>query len=83
MSKIHLTAAVALALAAAAPVAYAQTVKALRNTSVARRQAAKLRYRFGPLTPSARSGSLIAGVGTKSGLSRSEQKLSALPKTTA
>ena len=30
-------------------------VKALRNTSDARRQAAKLCYRFGPLTPSARS----------------------------
>ena len=37
---------------------------ALRNTSVARRQADKLRYRFGPLTPSARSGSRIAGDGT-------------------
>src|SRR5437016_2095800 len=49
-------------------------VKALRNTSDARRQAAKLRYRFGPLTPSARSGDLIAGDGTKNGLSRSEQK---------
>src|ERR1700719_2641204 len=49
-------------------------VKALQNTSVARRQAAKLCYRFGPLTPSARSGSLIAGDGTKNGLSRSEQK---------
>src|SRR5438132_1413853 len=49
-------------------------VKALRNTSHARRQAAKLCYRFGPLTPSARSGDLIAGDGTKNGLSRSEQK---------
>src|ERR1700730_7174238 len=49
-------------------------VKALRNTSDARRQAAKLRYRFGPLTPSARSGDLIAGDGTKNGLFRSEQK---------
>src|ERR1700731_3766329 len=49
-------------------------VKALRNTSDARRQAAKLRKRFGPLTPSARSGDLIAGDGTKNGLSRSEQK---------
>src|SRR6516164_3739981 len=49
-------------------------VKALRNTSVARRQAAKLGYRFGPLTPSARSANLIAGDGTKNGLSRSEQK---------
>src|SRR5260221_12717366 len=29
--------------------------------------------RFGPLTPSARSGNLIAGDGTKNGLSRSEQ----------
>src|SRR5262249_21344449 len=36
-------------------------VKALRNTSAARRQAAKLLcYRFGPLTPSARSANLIA-----------------------
>src|SRR5215472_12697805 len=49
-------------------------VKALRNTSPARRQAAKLCYRFGPLTPSARSANLIAGDGTKNGLSRSEQK---------
>ena len=40
-------------------------VKALRNTSAARRQAAKLCYRFGPLTPSARSANLIAGDGTK------------------
>src|SRR4051812_15427019 len=43
-------------------------VKALRNTSDARRQAAKLCYRFGPLTPSARSANLIAGDGTKNGL---------------
>src|SRR6201982_1278826 len=43
-------------------------VKALRNTSDARRQAAKLCYRFGPLTPSARSANLIAGDGTKKGL---------------
>ena len=42
-------------------------LKALRNTSDARRQAAKLCYRFGPLTPSARSGNLIAGDGTKNG----------------
>src|SRR6201984_1284648 len=40
---------------------------ALRNTSDARRQAAKLCYRFGPLTPSARSANLIAGDGTKNG----------------
>ena len=40
---------------------------ALRNTSAARRQAAKLCYRFGPLTPSARSANLIAGDGTKNG----------------
>src|SRR5438067_13640290 len=37
-------------------------VKALRNTS-----AAKLCWRFGPLTPSARSANLIAGDGTKNG----------------
>src|SRR5207248_6554293 len=42
-------------------------VNALRNTSDARRQAAKLCYRFGPLTPSARSANLIAGDGTKNG----------------
>src|SRR5690348_18496355 len=42
-------------------------VKALRNTSPARRQAAKLCYRFGPLTPSARSANLIAGNGTRNG----------------
>src|SRR5437763_1873560 len=49
-------------------------VKALRNTSDASRQAAKLCYRFGPLTPSARSANLTAGDGTKNGPSRSEQK---------
>src|SRR6201987_3654422 len=42
-------------------------VKALQNTSAARRQAAKLCHRFGPLTPSARSANLIAGDGTKNG----------------
>src|SRR5207253_11201924 len=42
-------------------------VKALRNTSAAGRPAAKLCYRFGPLTPSARSANLIAGDGTKNG----------------
>ena len=42
-------------------------VKALRNTSDARRHAAKLCYRFGPLPPSARSANLIAGDGTKNG----------------
>jgi hypothetical protein len=42
-------------------------VQALRNTSDARRQAAKLCYRFGPLTPSARSANLIAGDGMKNG----------------
>ena len=49
-------------------------VKALRNTSDARRQAAKLCYRFGPLTPSARSANLIVGDGTKNGFPSSEQK---------
>ena len=38
------------------------------NTSDARRHAAKLCCRFGPLTPSARSANLIAGDGTKNGL---------------
>src|SRR5258708_16456467 len=42
-------------------------LKALRNTSDASWQAAKLCYRFGPLTPSARSAKLIAGDGTKNG----------------
>src|ERR1700730_332691 len=37
-------------------------------------KARKLRERFGPLTPSARSGNLIAGDGMKNGLSRSEQR---------
>ena len=37
------------------------------TTSVARRQAAKLCYRFGPLTRSARSANLIAEDGTKNG----------------
>src|SRR5580704_12721879 len=55
-------------------------VKALRNTSDARRQAAKLCYRFGPLTPSARSGNLIAGDGTKNGLPAPNKELTANPK---
>src|SRR4029077_3420003 len=42
-------------------------LKALRNTSAARRQAAKLCYRFGPLTPSARSANLIVGDRTRNG----------------
>src|SRR5207302_3118076 len=57
---------------------------ALRNTSgaeAASRQA--LLPFFGPLTPSARSANLIPGGGTKNGLTRSEQKTSAQPKTTA
>ena len=49
-------------------------LKALRNTSHARRQAAKLCYRFGPLTPSARSANLIPGDGTKNGFPSSEQR---------
>ena len=42
-------------------------LKALRNTSVARRQPAKLCYCFGTLTPSARSANPIARDGTKNG----------------
>ena len=53
---------------------------ALRNTSHATRHAAKLCCRFGPLTPSARSANLIAGDGTKNGLSRSEQNYQHTPK---
>jgi hypothetical protein len=58
-------------------------VKALRNTSDAKaasRQAA-LAFRS-PLTPSARSGNLIAGDGTKNGISRSEQRTVSKPKRT-
>src|SRR5438552_9721990 len=55
-------------------------VKALRNTSAARRQAAKLCYRFGPLTPSARSANLIAGDGTENGFPAPNKELSAKPK---
>src|SRR5215469_8740456 len=43
-------------------------LKARRNTSPVRRQATKLCFRFGPLTPSARSANLIAADGTKNGL---------------
>jgi hypothetical protein len=50
-------------------------VKALRNTSAARRQAAKLCYRFGPLTPSARSANLIPGDGTKNGFPAPNKEL--------
>jgi hypothetical protein len=49
--------------------------KALRNTSAARRHAAKLCYRFGPLTPSARSANLIAGDGAKNGLPAPNKEL--------
>src|ERR1700748_863558 len=49
-------------------------VKALRNTTPAKRQAAKLCYRFGPLTPSARSANLIAGDGMKNGLPAPNQE---------
>src|SRR6516225_12142274 len=52
----------------------AERVKALRNTSPARRQAAKLCYRFGPLTPSARSANLIAGDRTKNGFTASDKE---------
>src|SRR5437868_1266676 len=46
-------------------------------------KAAKLCYRFGPLTPSARSANLIPGDGTKNGFPAPNKKLSAQPKTTA
>src|SRR5258705_13868163 len=52
----------------------AQASRRCETQATLRRQAAKLCYRFGPLTPSARSGNLIAGDGMKNGLSRSEQK---------
>jgi hypothetical protein len=55
-------------------------VKALRNTSAARRQAAKLCYRFGPLTPSARSANLIAGDGTENGFPAPNKELVTNPK---
>src|SRR5246500_1578853 len=50
-------------------------VKALRNTSDARRHAAKLCHRFGPLPPSARSANLIAGDGTKNGFPAPNKEL--------
>jgi hypothetical protein len=53
-------------------------LKALRNTSAARRQAAKLCYRFDPLTPSARSANLFAGDGTKNSVPAPNKE----PKTT-
>ena len=43
-------------------------VKTLRNTSAALAATPSCAKRFGPLTPSARSGKLIAGDGTKNGL---------------
>ena len=55
-------------------------VKALRNTSAANRQAAKLCYRFGPLTPSARSANLIAGDGTENGFLAPNKELVTNPK---
>src|SRR5712671_5790258 len=50
-------------------------VKALRNTTAAKRQAAKLCSRFGPLTPSARSANLIVGDGTKNGFPAPNKEL--------
>src|SRR5947209_6278024 len=46
-----------------------------RCETQATRQAAKLCYRFGPLTPSARSANLIAGDGTKNGLPAPNKEL--------
>jgi hypothetical protein len=45
----------------------AQASRRCETQAPLRRQAAKLCYRFGPLTPSARSANLIAGDGTKNG----------------
>jgi hypothetical protein len=45
-------------------------------------QAAKLCYRFGPLTPSARSANLIAGDGTKNGFPALNKEPNNNPKTT-
>jgi hypothetical protein len=47
------------------------------------RHAAKLRPRFGPLTPCARSGSLIAGDGTKNGLPAPNKELAQEQKRTS
>jgi hypothetical protein len=55
-------------------------LKALRNRSPAKRQAAKLCYRFGPLTPSARSAKLIAGDGTENGFPAPNKELVTNPK---
>jgi hypothetical protein len=49
-------------------------VKARRNTSTAKRQAAKLCWRFGPLTPSARSANLIESEGTKNGFTAPDKE---------
>jgi hypothetical protein len=49
-------------------------VKALRNTSTAKRQAAKLCWRFGPLTPSAHSANLIESEGTKNGFTAPDKE---------
>ena len=60
----------------------AQASRRCENTSPARRQAAKLCYRFGPLTPSARSANLIAGDGTKNGFPAPNKELTTTQKTT-
>src|SRR5215471_9576448 len=58
-------------------------VKALRNTSHAKAASRQALLAFRSLlTPSARPGNLIAGDGTKNGLSRSEQRTGNRPKTT-
>ena len=58
-------------------------VKALRNTSDARRQAAKLCYRFGPLTPSAQLRKPDRRRRDEERLSCSEQKTHHKPETTS
>src|SRR5262249_33445673 len=55
-------------------------LKELRNTSAARRQAVKLCYRFGPLTPSARSAKADRRRRDEERLSRSEQRTGFSPK---
>src|SRR5438105_13430698 len=55
-------------------------VKALRNTSDAKAASRQAPLAFRSLDPSARSGNLIAGDGTKNGLSRSEQRTVSKPR---
>ena len=60
----------------------AQASRRCETQATLGRQAAKLCYRFGPLTPSARSANLIAGDATKNGFLAPNKEPATNQKTT-